>query len=164
MAPNALSNALTAAESAWLDRVENLTAKIEKVFDDIPTHLSPSALATAAKNLRGCNQDLARLGSPSQRLRAVQALMQKGCAQHDKGAQCFAAAARVGILFAGSAAARTLDKAVRTNLGSDRRGSHHRRGHHELAVDACPARRIAAASPSNSLKRSDTGPAAQRVY
>lgn len=61
---NSLSNGLTPAESAWLDKVEKLTATMEKAFEAIPTYLSASALTTAATRLRGCNQELARIGLP----------------------------------------------------------------------------------------------------
>jgi hypothetical protein len=115
---NSLSNGLTPAESAWLDKVEKLTATMEKAFEAIPTYLSASALTTAATRLRGCNQELARIGSPSYRLEPVHALAERACAKYEKGAQCFASAARIGIPRAGSAAERKLDSAIRCGFAS----------------------------------------------
>jgi hypothetical protein len=42
-----------------------------------------------------CSPELARIGSPTERLQPVYALVAEACAQYDEGAKCFDTAARV---------------------------------------------------------------------
>ena len=87
---------LTGQELLWLQAVEQLLPKMNKVFEDSPTDITPAALRSLAKQTRGCSRELARLGSPSARLRSVEALVRQACREYDKGAECFDAAARLG--------------------------------------------------------------------
>ena len=71
---------------------------MNKVFSNAPTNLTSSALASLAHQVRGCSRELARIGAaPSARLQPVYDLVQQACQAYDKGAQCFADAARIGI-------------------------------------------------------------------
>jgi hypothetical protein len=65
-----------------------------------------------ANSLRSCSRELARGGSPNDRLEPVYVLVKKACKQYDKGATCFTTAARIGIPFAGSPEDRRRDKAL----------------------------------------------------
>jgi hypothetical protein len=88
---------LTGRELRWLQAVEQLDSKMEKVFRDSPRYLTPRALRSLAYKVRGCSRELARLGSPTARLQPVEALVRQACREYDKGAKCFEDAARLGI-------------------------------------------------------------------
>ncbi len=88
---------MTGQELLWLQAVEQLLPKMNKVFDTAPTNLTSSALASLAHQVRGCSRELARIGSPSARLQPVYELVQRACREYDKGAKCFEDAAGMGI-------------------------------------------------------------------
>jgi hypothetical protein len=87
---------LTGEELLWLQGVEQLLPKMNKVFVDSPTDMTPAALRSLANQARGCSRELARLGPPSARLQPVEALVRQACQEYDKGAKCFESAARLG--------------------------------------------------------------------
>ncbi len=91
------SGPMTGQELLWLQAVEQLLPKMDKVFDTAPTNLTSSALASLAYQLRGCSRELSRIGSPTARLQPVSVLVHQACQEYDKGAQCFEDAARMGI-------------------------------------------------------------------
>ena len=62
--------------------------------------------------MRGCTRELARLGVPSDRLQPVYKLAQKGCAQYDKAAECFATAAEIGAPVSGTSEERKFNDAI----------------------------------------------------
>jgi hypothetical protein len=76
--------------------VEQLLPKMNKVFADSPTDMTPAALRSLANEVRGCSRELARLGSPTARLQPVEELARQACQEYDKGAKCFEDAARLG--------------------------------------------------------------------
>ncbi len=88
---------LAAADVLWLHAVERLLPAMNKVFTGSPTDLSPAALTTLASQAGGCRRELTRIGPASARLQPVQALVQQACTEYDKGAACFAAAARAAV-------------------------------------------------------------------
>ncbi|MGE5286798.1 MAG: hypothetical protein ACM3ML_06250, partial [Micromonosporaceae bacterium] len=93
-----ISGPMTGQELLWLQAVEQLLPKMNKVFSNAPTKMTGSALASLAHQVRGCSRELARIGSPpSARLQPVYELVQQACGEYDKGAKCFANAARMGI-------------------------------------------------------------------
>jgi hypothetical protein len=91
---DALSNALTADERAWLNAIPRVRRKIDKAFT-AAGNLTRSAMASHANALRSCRRQLLGAGAPSDRLQPVYALVKQACAQYDKGARCFTTAARV---------------------------------------------------------------------
>jgi hypothetical protein len=105
-------------ELAWLKAVEKLGAKMEKIFTEGPTDLTPSTMASLSEQLRGCRRGLERIPAPSERLRPAHALVEKACDEYDKGARCFATAARIGIPFAGTAAERKQSQALDCGFAS----------------------------------------------
>jgi hypothetical protein len=113
---------LTAEEVAWLDAVDKLPEKMENAYKEIPPNLTTSALGTAASKLRTCSRELRRIGAPSDRLQPVYALARKGCAEYDKGARCFTAAARIGIPLADSPESRAMDRALQCGFNAQVKG------------------------------------------
>jgi hypothetical protein len=100
------------SELVWLDAVEKLSVRMDEILRDSPTNLTPTALASLGDQLRDCSRELARIGAPSARLQPVHALVEKACGEYDKGAQCFAAAAGIGIPIAGTAGEREQTEAL----------------------------------------------------
>jgi len=86
---------LTANELGWLRAITKLHQKMDKEFlkEGFVT-ITPSKLRSWEQLMRSCSKELARIGSPSARLQPVRALVQKACQQYDKGAACYAVAAR----------------------------------------------------------------------
>jgi hypothetical protein len=116
-----ISNALTATESVWLDAVGKLRDAMNAVFDDSPTTLTTSALNSMRDNLGACSRELARIGSPSERLQPVYSLVKNACAQYDEGAQCFATAASIGLPLTGGADVnRRFTEALDCGFGSSK--------------------------------------------
>lgn len=113
---------LTAEEVAWLDAVDKLPERMEKAYKEIPPNLTTSALITAASKLRTCGRELRRIGAPTDRLQPVYALAKKGCAEYEKGARCFTAAARIGIPLADSPESRAQDRAIQCGFSADIKG------------------------------------------
>jgi hypothetical protein len=112
---NALSNAMTRRELAWLKAIPKVSAKIEKAVTDSST-LTPSVMRSLAGALGACTRELLGDGSPSDRLLPVHALVKKGCAAYDKGAKCFATAAGIGIPLDGTPQSREVDRAIKCGL------------------------------------------------
>jgi uncharacterized RDD family membrane protein YckC len=101
---------LTAAERGWLAALPRFMQKVDNALGQQDVYLTPTKMREYADLLRGCHQ-LAR-NLPSSRLRPVYGLVLKACREYDKGAACFAAAARIGIPFAGSAEDRAFARAI----------------------------------------------------
>jgi hypothetical protein len=128
---DALSNAITAEESAWLKAVTDLRKEIDKVFrpQSAPTEitLTRAKMRSWAKTLRSCSRELSQIEAPSDRLQPVYALVKQACALHDKASQCWATAARVsgadGSVVAGTREARTQERAIRCADAAERDGS-----------------------------------------
>jgi hypothetical protein len=96
---------------------------MNKIFNDAPTYLSSSALATLARQLGGCDREAARIGSPSARLQPVYELLKQACRAYDKGAKCFKDAARIGIPVAGSADEKKFNQKVNCGFAASGNGS-----------------------------------------
>jgi hypothetical protein len=89
------SRPLTDEELAWLRSITKLHQNIDKVFlQGGSVTITPSKLRSWETVLRSCSKELTRLGSPGERLQPVLVLVQKACKQFDRGAACFAVAAR----------------------------------------------------------------------
>ena len=58
-------------------------------------------MTSYAKVLRSCSRELARIGCPGEGLQPVSTLVKKACRTYDKGAKCFATAARVSMADGG---------------------------------------------------------------
>jgi hypothetical protein len=122
LSPTTTIPPLTAEEVAWLDAVDKLPEKMEKVYKEMPPNLTTSALVMMASKVRTCSRELRRIGAPSDRLQPVYALAKKGCAEYDKGARCFTAAARIGIPLADSPESRAMDRAIQCGFNAQIKG------------------------------------------
>jgi hypothetical protein len=96
VAPTTTVPPMTAEELAWLKAVTRLHKKIDKVFTATGNVFLTRAKMTEYMNtLRSCSRELARIGSPGDRLQPVYVLVKKACRTFDKGAKCFATAISV---------------------------------------------------------------------
>jgi hypothetical protein len=112
---------MTAEELLWLDAVERLLPKMNKVFEEAPTEVSASSLRRLANELRSCSRELARIGpAPSTRLRPVHDLVQQACREYDNGATCFADAAAIRVVS--TATARKLQQHVECGFAASAKG------------------------------------------
>jgi hypothetical protein len=102
---------MTAEELAWLKLIPTVSKKIDKTVETT-SNLTTRGMTKLATSLRSCTRQLARGGSPSDRLQPVYVLVKKGCKEYDKGAVCFTTAARIGIPLAGSAEERKQTDAI----------------------------------------------------
>ena len=112
---------LTGEELLWLQGVEQLLPKMNKVFVDSPTDMTPATLRSLANQARGCGRELARLGSPSSRLQPVEALVRQACQEYDKGAKCFESAARLGTPSS-SSEVRKLEQQINCGFAAAEKG------------------------------------------
>lgn len=113
---------MTGEELVWLEAIARLHKKIDTVLTNAPSTLTSTTMSKTANDLRGCSRELARLGLPSARLQPVHKLAKSGCAQYDKAADCFAAAA-IGIPVAGTAEERKFNEAVDCGFKTPEKGS-----------------------------------------
>ena len=120
---DALSNAFTTDESAWLDAVTALVWSMNEVFTNAPTHITSTSLAALADQLGGCGRELARLGSSTDRLQAAHTLVAQACTRYDEGARCFVTAADIGIPIGGSDADRRQTEALHCGFASSDAGT-----------------------------------------
>jgi hypothetical protein len=106
---------MTAAELAWLAAVQKMHAGIDATARR-NTNLTRTAMLSLSRSLGDCRRLLRRIGQGTARLRPVATLVNKACAQFDKGAKCWATAARVsdisGAVEAGTPAERTQSQAI----------------------------------------------------
>jgi hypothetical protein len=91
---------MTAEELAWLKAVTRMHRRIDKVFQQSAT-LTRAKMTERANTLRACSRELAKIGSPSDRLQPVYVIVKKACRTFDKGAKCWATAASVSMLDGG---------------------------------------------------------------
>jgi hypothetical protein len=117
------AGSLTGEELVWLEGIRKLHTKSDKILSDAPSNMTPSALGTLATKMRGCSRELARLGAPTERLQRVHTLAQRGCAQYDKAATCFATAASIGIPIAGTSQERRFNQALDCGFAAPGKGS-----------------------------------------
>jgi hypothetical protein len=88
----------TAEEDAWLDGLTKLKEGLEKDRNNIyraSSQVTRAVMVMLGKTMGRCSQQLARLGSPSDRLQPASTLATKACQQLGKAAKCHAAMARL---------------------------------------------------------------------
>jgi len=113
---------MTAKELAWLKAIPKVSRKIEKSIELI-SNLTTSGMLKLADSLRSCSRELARGGSPSERLHPVYTLVKKAYKEYDKKTACFTTAARIGIPFAGTPADRRQTKAIDCGFAAQGKGT-----------------------------------------
>jgi hypothetical protein len=109
-------NSVELGELAWLDAITNLHAKIDEPFLASDLNLTRAAMVSLGSALGECSGELARIGSSTQRLQPVYALVAEACARYDEGAKCFDTAARVsdrsGAVVMGTPEEKTQTSAI----------------------------------------------------
>ncbi len=103
-------------ELVWLDALTRLHTRIDEPFMASEINLTKAMMVALGSALGECSRELARIGSPTERLQPVHALVTQACAQYDEGAQCFATAADVsddsGAVVVGTPEEQTQSKAT----------------------------------------------------
>ena len=119
---------MTAGELAWLKAVTTLRKTIDKAFMETgPVYLTRAKMRSYANTLRSCSRELARIGSPGDRLQPVHVMVKQACQTFDKGAQCWDAAIRVsdaGGGVTGTANERTFNRASQCGFETQGNGSN----------------------------------------
>ena len=120
---------LSAKELAWLTAVTRLHQKMDKAFQQPGSvNLTRAKMMSYADTLRACSRELARIGSPGDRLQPVYVIVKKACRIFDGGAKCWARAASVsmadGGVIAGSPEARTQAQAIECGGAAAGNGSN----------------------------------------
>ncbi|HSK54219.1 MAG TPA: hypothetical protein VK908_03105, partial [Jiangellales bacterium] len=69
--------------------------RIDEPFMASEINLTKAMMVALGSALGECSRELARIGSPTERLQPVLTLVAHACAHYDEGAQCFDTAASV---------------------------------------------------------------------
>jgi len=120
---------LSAKELAWLTAITRLHQRMDKAFQQPgAVNLTRAKMTSYADTLRACSRELARLGSPGDRLQPVYVIVKKACQTFDGGAKCWARAASVsmadGGVIAGSPEERTQARAIECGGAAAGNGSN----------------------------------------
>jgi hypothetical protein len=107
-------NYVELGELAWLDAITKLHAKIDEPFLAPEINVTQAAMVSLGGALGECSRELARIGSPTERLQPVYALVAEACARYDEGAKCFETAASVSDQ-SGGVVAGTPEEQAQTN-------------------------------------------------
>jgi hypothetical protein len=95
VAPTTTAPTLTAEELTWLKGVSGVRAKVEKSFQAGGSGtLTRAIMVESGNKLAAWSRQLRRLGAPSDRLQPAYTLVGKVIRTYDKGAKCYATAAR----------------------------------------------------------------------
>jgi hypothetical protein len=127
VAPTTTGTIVPLAEEAWLKAVTKLHQTIDKPFTG-SINMTRAKMVELGGTLRACSRELARIGSPSHRLQPVHVLVKKACRTYDKGAECFATAARVsaadGSVVVGTPEEKTQKQAMDCGFGAQGDGGN----------------------------------------
>jgi hypothetical protein len=119
---------MTAEELAWLKAVTKLHEKINKVLTAPGNvYLTRAKMRSYVNTMRSCGRELARIGSPSDRLQPVYVIVKKACRTFDKGAKCFATAASLTTadgVIAGTREERIQQRAIECGVEAQGNGSN----------------------------------------
>lgn len=124
VSPNpSASGPMTAAELVWLYGIGTLHKTMDKIVLDSPSTLTSKSMRSLSTQFAGCSSALDRLGAATDRLRPVHELAAQGCVQYEKAAACFATAAKMGIVVAGSADDKKQQQAIECGFAAPGDGS-----------------------------------------
>jgi hypothetical protein len=119
---------MTAEELAWLKAVATLHNKVDKAFMETGNvYLTRAKMRSYANTLRSCSRELARIGSPGDRLQPVYVMVKQACQTFEKGAKCWDTAIRVsdaGGAVTGTANERTFTRASQCGFEAQGNGSN----------------------------------------
>jgi hypothetical protein len=120
----------TSAEERWLDEIAAVRTEIDDAFLSSDPELTASgSLIELETALRTCSRELAATGPPTARLQPAYILVEQACQVYDKGAECFATAAEIGIPEADTAEDQIFTDALDCSFDAQESGG-------ELLVDA----------------------------
>jgi hypothetical protein len=111
----------TSAEERWLDEIAAVRTEIDDAFLSSDPELTASVMIELETALRICSRELVATGPPTARLQPAYILVEQACQAYDKGAECFATAAEIGIPEADTAEDRIFTDAL--DCGFDAQGS-----------------------------------------
>jgi hypothetical protein len=80
---------VTAAERAWVAGVASLRRRIDRVVRQSGVVLTQRLLREYIRAERGCTPGLARLGTPTQRLRSAAATAKRACRDYERAAATY---------------------------------------------------------------------------
>ena len=104
------------SELTWLGAITSLHARIDEPFLTPNINLTQAAMVSLGGALGECSLELARIGSPTERLQPVYELVAEACARYDEGAECFDTAAsgsdQSGAVIAGTPEEQTQTSAI----------------------------------------------------
>jgi hypothetical protein len=128
VAPTTTVQRMTAEELAWLKAVTSLRDNINKPFLAGNIQMTRAKMVELGHALGACRRQLRRIGTPSDRLAPVHAVVKKACRTYDKGASCFATAARVssvsGSVVVGTPEQRTHRRSIDCGMAAQGDGSN----------------------------------------
>lgn len=104
------------ADDDWLLEVTRLRRTMEKAFGGTTVYMTRDKMTSFANALGTCSRELARIGTPSDRLQPVHVMVKKACRTSDKGAKCYATAASVSMADGGVVAGTPEEKTQREAL------------------------------------------------
>lgn len=113
---------LASDEVLWLAAIPAFMTRVEKAFSSRATELTPAELRSYESLFRSCRDSLEH-GVPSERLRPVSALVVKACGEYDRGATCFATAARIGTPIHDSKEEKEFTQAIDCGFAAQRTGA-----------------------------------------
>jgi hypothetical protein len=109
---------LDAEELAWLEGLSGVRTKVEKSYEAIGSgQVTRAILVESSNRLAAWSRQLRRMGAPSdRRLQPAYTLVRRVIRTYDKGAKCYAKAARVvsagGVVVGGTPEARIMNEAM----------------------------------------------------
>ena len=126
--PAPTATPLTAAELAWITAVTKLHHQVDKPFRGSSMTMTRAKMTELGNALRACGRELRRMGAPGTRLQPVYVMVTRACQALDKGARCFARAARVsdvaGATVAGTVEARIQKQSLSCGFAAQGNGSN----------------------------------------
>jgi len=126
--PAPTATPLTAAELAWITAVTQLHHQVDKPFRGSSMTMTRAKMTELGNALRACGRELRRMGAPGTRLQPVYVMVTRACQALDKGARCFARAARVsdaaGATVAGTVEARIQNQSLSCGFAAQGNGSN----------------------------------------
>jgi hypothetical protein len=120
---------LTAEELAWLKAVSGVRSKVEESIQAGGSgRLTRAIMVESGNNLAAWSRQLRRIGAPSDRLQPVYTLVKKVIRTYDKGANCYARAARAvsasGSVVAGTPEERIVEEGLDCAGAAEGDGTH----------------------------------------
>jgi hypothetical protein len=117
------SGPMTGAELVWLAGIRTLHQKMDRILTDAPSPITTHSMGAFGDEFAACTTELDRLGPPTDRLRPVYDLATPACGQYEKAGACFATAAKLGTVVAGSANERRQREATDCGFAAPGDGS-----------------------------------------